>query len=348
MSITAIRRSALRGYILMKMQSVFNANPIMGSPFRFWLLFQLPTIMLSSFIAQSALASENDSSISNAKGHFQECPQCPPMTIIPAGHFTMTRKKAGDGRKDDDPEGMRKTRAELEVDIPTPFSLGTYPVTRREYGTFVKETHRKVTKGCHTQYQGVWVLDATKDWQHPGFPQTEEDPVVCVSWNDAQDYIQWLNQKVREPPYDAVQNPYRIPTWEEIEYATRAGTTTAYYWGDTPRRDRANYGKDTCFPCGPMKEGSDHWLYTSPIGSFPANPWGLHDITGNVWQWAESCRNNLKASPPIECRYEVLHGGSWLTNPEYLQTGERSSVAIGHRNVEIGFRVARTLSTLKP
>jgi formylglycine-generating enzyme required for sulfatase activity len=130
---------------------------------------------------------------------------------------------------------------------------------------------------------------------------------------------------------------YRLPTWEELEYATRAGTTTLYYWGDEPRRDRANYGTDRCLPCAPRTEGEDRWLYTSPVGSFPPNPWGLFDMAGNVWQWAYRC-------PLGRCRIEGLHGGSWLTNPEYLQTGEYSTANMEHRNYHIGFRVARNLN----
>jgi formylglycine-generating enzyme required for sulfatase activity len=270
------------------------------------------------------------------------------MTVVPAGRFSMTRKMAMDGRKDDDPEGIRKTRPERGVDFPLPFALGTYPVTRREYEFFIEETRRRVEGGCHIQYNGVWVLDKTKDWQHPGFSQTESDPVVCVNWSDAQDYIQWLKEKTRASPYDDAPNPYRLPTYEEIEYAMRAGTTTLYYWGETPRRDKANFGKTKCVPCGPMREGGDRWLYTSPVGSFPANPWGLYDMAGNVWEWVDHCRADPKAQPHMECQLQVLHGGSWLTNPEYLQSGERSSALIQHRNNEIGFRVARTLSGSRP
>ena len=311
-------------------------------------VFILYVMMISSLTVQGVSASVNDGVGLHLGVRFQECPQCPSMTVIPAGHFTMTRKVASDGRKDDDPEGMRKTRPERQVDIPVPFALGTNPVTRREYGSFVRETHRVSDGGCHIQYHGVWILDPTKGWQHPGFSQTEQDPVVCVSWNDAQDYVRWLNEKAHVSSYDTAPDPYRFPTGEEIEYATRADTTTPYYWGDTPRRDAANYGKENCLPCGPTKEGSDHWLFTSPVGSFPANPWGLYDMAGNVWQWAQSCRSDPKASPPKECHYQILHGGSWLTNSEYLQSGERSSTTVEHRNNEIGFRVARTLSTSQP
>lgn len=299
-------------------------------------------------IAHGTSASDTDSAIPRASEHFQECPECPPVTVVPAGHFTMMRKAAYDGRKDDDPEGMRKIRPERPVDIPTPFGLGTYPVTRREYGIFVRETRRPVEMGCHTQYQNVWVLDAGKDWRHPGFAQTDQDPVVCVNWNDARDYVRWLNERARASRYDDTPEPYRLPKWEEIEYATRAGTATLYYWGDTPRRDEANYGQTKCLPCGPMQEGADRWLYTSPVGSFPSNPWGLYDMAGNVWEWVEYCRADPKTSPPKKCNYQYVHGGSWLTNPEYLQTGEVADVGVQHRNNETGFRVARTLSASHP
>ncbi len=290
-----------------------------------------------------ATPSATDSSVPHAVERFQECPWCPSVTVVPKGHFKMARKAASDGRKDDDPEGILKIHPEREVDIPLQFGLGTYPVTRREYRAFVRETHRPVERGCHIQSQGVWVPDATKEWEHPGFSQTEDDPVVCVSWNDAQDYIRWLNKKVRASPYDNTPDPYRLPTWEEIEYATRAGTTTLYYWGDVPRRENANYGRTRCLPCGPMREGGDRWLYTSPVGSFPSNPWGLHDMAGNVWQWFEGCRIDSQSEATRQCRYQLLHGGSWLTNPEYLQTGERSYALLPYKSYEIGFRVARTL-----
>jgi len=276
---------------------------------------------------------------------FQECPQCPSVTVIPAGHFTMTYKEASDGRKEDDPEGQRKTHPARPVDLPVPFGLGTYPVTRRQYGIFVRETHRAIEKGCHVRQQGVWVPDETLDWQHPGFSQTEEDPVVCVSWNDAQDYIHWLNEQARAAPYDAAPGPYRLPTWEELEYATRAGTSTLYYWGNAPRRDQANYGQASCLPCGPQQQGSDQWLNTSPVGSFPANPWGLYDMAGNVWQWMEGCHGDPNSRPPMTCPFQLLHGGSWLTSPEYLQTGARSYALLPHRNYEVGFRIARTLAS---
>jgi sulfatase modifying factor 1 len=276
---------------------------------------------------------------------FRECADCPEMMVIAPGKFTMTRKSARDGRKDDDPEGVPKSRASREVVIGEAFALGIYPVTRQEFGAYARETHRVTEKGCHVQRDGVWMFEARNDWEHPGFLQTRRDPVTCVNWNDALGYIQWLNAKRRSREKDGPNAlPYRLPTWEEAEYAARGGTTTSYYWGEQPRRDKANYGIERCLPCGPKREGADRWLYTSPVGSFPPNPFGLYDMVGNAWQWIQRCQPDPNAHPSKECRSQALYGGSWLTNPEYLRTGEYSSADIWHRNNEIGFRVARTLN----
>jgi formylglycine-generating enzyme required for sulfatase activity len=267
------------------------------------------------------------------------------MVVVQGGHFTMTRKRASDGRKDDDPEALPKSRPAREVEISHPFAIGVYPVTRQEFGIFAQETRRTVEKGCHVQKEGVWVFDQRKDWRHPGFAQTARDPVTCVNWNDAQEYVRWLNGKLHAAAQENDSaGTYRLPTWEEIEYAAGGGIKTAYYWGAQAQRDKANYGSEKCLPCRPEKQGADRWLYTSPVGSFPPNPFGLYDLAGNVWQWAEKCRADPNATPPIKCQAEILHGGSWLTNPEYLRTGEYTYADIRHRNNQTGFRVARTLN----
>ncbi len=280
-----------------------------------------------------------DSIESSTRARFQECAACPAMTVIPPGHFTMTRKRPRDGRKDDDPEGVPKGLPAREVNIERAFAMGIYPVTRREFSVFVRETHRVVEAGCYVQNGGVWVLDEHEGWSDPGYTQTPRDPVTCVSWNDARDYSQWLNQKERGVAHRVGSSVvYRLPTWEEIEYAAGAGSASLYYWGDQPQRSRANYGAERCLPCRPQKQGADRWLYTSPVGSFPPNAFGLHDMAGNVWQWAQRC-----GPEGPQCSSQALHGGSWLTNPEYLSTGEYGLADPRHRNYQIGFRVAATL-----
>jgi formylglycine-generating enzyme required for sulfatase activity len=305
-------------------------------------IFVWETLLLSC-AALVAVALSNTVHAQEARSvrHFQDCPDCPEMIIVPPGHFTMTRKLAIDGRTHEDPEGERKEIPERAFDIAS-FALATTPVTRRQYAFFIRDTRRVTERGCHVPRKGVWVMDVRKDWEHPGFAQTDEDPVVCINWADAQAYLEWLNAR-RAP-----QSPYRLPTWEEMEYATRAGTTTRFYWGDQPRRDAANHGNERCLPCGPQREGGDQWLYTSPVGAFPPNPWGFYDLAGNVFQWVESCRTYMKDRPLAECTSRAVHGGSWLSNSFYLQTGERGSTRVDHRNNQIGFRVARSLSGPSP
>ena len=303
-------------------------------------------VRTAALIVATVIGATAHLSVRGASGiSFRDCPQCPALMIIPSGRFTMTRKRARDGRKDDDPEGFSKTQPAREVIIDEAFAIGIYPVTRYEFSIFIRETHRAIEKGCHVQRDGVWILDDSKDWIDPGFAQTPRDPVTCVSWEDAQAYIQWLNGKIGGAARsDSDSGPYRAPTWEEAEYAAGAGAVTPYYWGQRADHDQANYGADKCLPCRPKRQGADRWLYTSPVGSFPPNAFGLYDMAGNVWQWAQRCRPDAKDSSPGVCRSQVLHGGSWLTNPEYLLTGEYSYADARHRNNEIGFRVAKTLA----
>lgn len=169
---------------------------------------------------------------------------------------------------------------------------------------------------------------------------------MCVNWDDAQAYVQWLNRKT-EVSGPSVGKPvaeaYRLLSWEEAEYAARSGATTAYYWGNQAARDKANYGADGCFPCQGARQDADRWRYTSPVGSFPPNMFGLYDMAGDVWQWTDGCFPHRDGPPTTGCRYGILHGGSWLDNPEYLHTAEYVVNDRLNRNTATGFRVARTL-----
>ena len=132
-----------------------------------------------------------------------------------------------------------------------------------------------------------------------------------------------------------------------MEYAARAGTVTPYYWGPTANRDNANYGNDVC--CMGQAKGSDKWENTSPVGSFPPNAFGLYDMLGNVWEWTADCQNgNYDAAPSDggawtagDCSMRVLRGGSWFADPSFVRSAIRDWDAIGDRNYDGGFRVAR-------
>ena len=141
-----------------------------------------------------------------------------------------------------------------------------------------------------------------------------------VSWKDAKAYVRWLSERTGEK--------YRLLSEAEWEYVARAGTTTAYWWGDEIGQNRAN-----CDGCGSRWDDKR----TAPVGSFPANPFGLHDVHGNVWEWVEDCWEG-------NCGRRVLRGGSWNFSPRVLRSAFRLGYSSGYRGNNAGFRVARTLT----
>jgi formylglycine-generating enzyme required for sulfatase activity len=263
----------------------------------------------------------------------------PEMVVLPRGSFTMGSPSGETGRFDD--EGPQRS-----VRIGYEFAVGRYEVTVDEYRIFATETGRGASEGC-TIYDGrAWKDTPSASWQSPGFLQAGNHPVTCVSWDDAQAYVTWLNQKTG---LTGGTGRYRLLSEAEWEYAARAGSSGPYPWGSSASRSHANYGSDTC--CSPQVSGDDRWEYTSPAGSFPANGFGLHDLHGNVWEWAEDCYTAGYSSAPSDgsarttgdCSTRVLRGGSWDGAPQYLRSADRGRVSPGSRGSYLGFRLARTL-----
>ena len=160
-------------------------------------------------------------------------------------------------------------------------------------------------------------------------------PVIYVSWDDAQQYVAWLSKMTGQP--------YRLLTEAEWEYAARAGSTTAYYWGDEIGKGNAN-----CNGCGSEWDNRQ----TSPVGSFKPNAFGLYDMAGNVWQWVQDCyHDNYNGAPTDgsawtsgDCSRRVVRGGSWDHFPRFLRSAVRDWDSTDDRNDVLGFRVGRTLT----
>jgi len=274
------------------------------------------------------------------------------MIALPGGNIALPSQLATDGRRSDDPEGDATKIASRLVSV-KPFAIGAYDITRDEYADFVSETGRPTHGGCLVWNGNLWTKSPSASWRNPGFSQTGHDPVVCVTWDDAQDYVDWLNRKIlreRRSRSDPISGVYRLPTWEESAFAAAGGAETRYYWGNDPRRDRANYGADPCLPCNAAAAGTDHWKYTSPVGSFPPNSFGLYDAAGNVWQWTSDCvrltDSALLWTPKTRsetCYFQIMQGGSWLTGPEYLQSGWYGTQGAFVATTQTGFRLARDL-----
>jgi formylglycine-generating enzyme required for sulfatase activity len=160
-------------------------------------------------------------------------------------------------------------------------------------------------------------------------------PVIYVSWDDAQAYVAWLSKMTGKA--------YRLLTEAEWEYAARAGTTTAYFWGDEIGKNNAN-----CGGCGSQWDGRQ----TAPAGSFAPNAFGLYDMLGKVFEWVEDCSHDNYNGAPTDgsawtagdCKSRVVRGGSWGINPQYLRAAYRDGVTTGARLSSLGFRVGRTLT----
>lgn len=283
---------------------------------------------------------------------FRECSECPEMIIIPAGQFSMGSEPQEIGH-------IANERPRHTVSVRS-FASAIYPVTKSEYAMFVRDTNRKTEPGCTVwtglpfDQKGSVRTDNDKNWREPGYTQTSLHPVVCVSWHDAQAYIAWLNAKVRQTNGSRSKyfGNYRLLSEAEWEYATHAGTTTPYYWGMEIDHSKANYGIEHCPPCGPRAEGSDRWEYTSPVGSFPPNQFGLYDMAGNIFQWVEDCWNEDYTGAPtdggawvtVDCKFRVGRGGDWFDDPKILRAAFRDYDSPEGRDYFSGFRVAMTLT----
>lgn len=282
---------------------------------------------------------------------FRDCDSCPEMVIIPAGSFVMGTPAAALGGMEMPPE----TQASV-VRIARPFAIGRFEVTRGEFAAFIRESGHEIRAGCRTwdASLGRFNDDGRRSWQDPGVPgePSEQHPVTCVSWADAQAYVSWLSQKTRQR--------YRLPSEAEWEYAARAGTTSLRFWGDAPEDgcDHANtYDASSrgAYQFGWDAAGcSDGFADVAPVGQFKPNAFGLHDVIGNAWEWTEDCSAGSYVGRPTDgrawtwlggCERRVLRGGGWLTPPERSRSGFHGDDRSGDRSDYTGFRVALDLDT---
>jgi formylglycine-generating enzyme required for sulfatase activity len=166
-------------------------------------------------------------------------------------------------------------------------------------------------------------------------------PVENVSWDDIQVFLRKLNKLTGKY--------YRLPSESEWEYAARGGVSSIFSWGDKISHDDANFGANEC--CDGMIKGRDQWEFTSPVGSFDSNRFGLYDVTGNVMEWVQDCwRNNYSEIPGDgralnfgNCDKHTFRGGSWLIEASRLRLGYRWNSDSDDHDRTIGFRLARSL-----
>jgi formylglycine-generating enzyme required for sulfatase activity/serine/threonine protein kinase len=261
--------------------------------------------------------------------------------LIPAGRFVMG-SPSSEGNRDE-------YETQHAVTITKPFYMGIHEVAVGQFAAFVNET-RYQTEAEIDGWAFAWTGTSLEkvngaSWRNPGFPQGETHPVTEVSWNDAVAFCQWLSRKSGRT--------VRLPTEAEWEYACRAGTTTAYQWGDNPDSGKgwAN-GPDqtgkTRFPSSPAFNWADGYVFTSPAGSFRANAWGLFDMHGNVLEWCVDWYDrgyygigaNVDPSGLATGAFRVLRGGSWGGNPSDCRSAIRFRVPPVNKFNILGLRCA--------
>lgn len=264
-----------------------------------------------------------------ALGQLWDDPVAPRLTVIPAGEFTM-------GSPETEPDRQAAEGPQHRVVISHPFAVGTYLVMRDEYAAFVADTKRPDPQGCIlTHLHGQNGETKGFNWHNPGFAQGGNEPVVCVSWKDARAYAAWLSGKTGRS--------YRLLSEAEWEYALRAGSTTSRPWGDAIGYDNANYRAED----GVAKQ----WQFTSPVGQFPPNAFGLYDVLGNVWQRVDDCWNPDFTGAPTDgspwivgdCTLRTGHAGGFDAPAKVMRSSFRGKVAGDAHYSDGGFRIARDL-----
>lgn len=277
---------------------------------------------------------------------FRECGDgfaCPEMVVLPGGAFTM-------GSPEDEPGRYGDEGPQHEVRIQR-FAASKFEITHDDWAACVAFT-KPAAHGADEPPGGGCAPIGDSGYG------TGSRPAINVSWEDAQGYVAWLNQMVAR---SSGPGPYRLLTEAEWEYAARAGADGAYYWGDDPVdlcRNANVMDPDTkrkyTNAQGEPAACENNFVETAPVGSFGANAFGLHDVSGNVWEWVEDCWHPGYAGAPEDgsawmesddgdCSLAVLRGGSWSLGPQYARSAYRFGLPRVNRSDSVGFRVARML-----
>ena len=235
------------------------------------------------------------------------------MIEIPAGKFTMG-SPAGE-------KNRRENEKPVAVTLSKPFLLGKTEVT-----------------------QGQWqAVMSTEPWKGKPLVQADKDgPATEISFFDAVEFCETLTDLERKAGKLKANEEYHLPTEAEWEYACRAGTTTAYSFGE----DESKLGEYAWFRSNADNAGEK---YAHAVGLKNPNPWGLHDMHGNVFEWCSDWYGNALpggADPvgPEGGSYRVFRGGSWWDYPDSCRSALRRSIVPSSRLSYLGFRVARSQS----
>ena len=280
---------------------------------------------------------------------FRDAPWAPELVVIPAGQVMMGASVAEterEGRAGKQGDGERPQHM---IRVGIPLAVGKYEVTRAEFIHFIKQTGRSTAGGCMVNKGGVWAIDLEKSIYDPAYAVGDRNPATCVGWQDAEDYVRWLSK--------TLGHPYRLLHEAEWEYAMRAGTTTARWWGNG-REGLCKYlnGADASFGRAYPNETrvektcDDTFVQTSPVDAFGPNPFGLYDSYGNVEQWLDDCATpdyvgaSGDAEAPVkggDCKAMAVRGGTWHSDATLFRSANRGALPPTMKASSVGLRVVR-------
>jgi formylglycine-generating enzyme required for sulfatase activity len=289
----------------------------------------------------------------------RDCADCPELVAIASGEFTM-------GAEIDEPRRLglpeywaTREQPRRRVVVVRGFAIGRYEVTRGEFATFARETGYGPPPGCWHFVGAEWLLDETRGWRDAKIDQDDAHPVTCVNWHDAQAYLAWLSAKTGRR--------YRLATEAEWEYVARAGTSTAYWFGDDAAdicrhvnlgdlttQDRFGWDKTRIkyevlsdWKGQPCRDGH---ATTAPVRATAANRFGVHGLLGNANEWVADCWNDTHAGAPTtaearllgaDCGQRVMKGQGWTAIAASTRAAFRLKMNATDRRFTFGFRVLR-------
>lgn len=267
----------------------------------------------------------------------------PRLVPIPAGEFDM-------GAPESEPHFTTDEGPVTHVVLKQGFQMSATEITVGQFRRFIEESGYETTserEGWSHDYapDGSFPEVPARSWRNPGIPQTEEHPVVCVTWDDAMAYCRWMSSKLGKP--------VTLPTEAQWEYACRAGSRTAYWWGD----DVAGAaGKANLYDDSAAREAADGksaevpfddgHVYTAPVASYQPNAWGLFDMHGNVWEYcldwhSEALPGGIATDPRGAATgdHYVRRGGSFMAGAGTARSANRGKARPDFRVNNRGFRI---------
>ncbi len=276
----------------------------------------------------------------------------PSMIVVPAGEFMIGSAPEETGRNKN--EGPQRN-----VQFDQAIAISQTEITVAQFKQFVNATDYVTTAenepevGCRIFDDG-WRWEPGRNWKDPNYDQSENHPVVCVSWDDAFAYIEWLSDDTGEQ--------YNLPSEAEWEYAARSGSSSARFWEgqNAGACAHANVSDLTRAVMNDLSRSSenifvceDGYAYSAPVATYNENAFGFHDMLGNVWEWTADCWNDNYDGLPVNgqprlqgnCGNRVYRGGSWGNFPALIRAAKRGTDPREFRYYNVGFRVSRVLQT---